>query len=106
MVTASADEGLEFLKSFHPDVLLSDIGMPNKDGYQFIHDVCLMSAGEGGSIPAVALTAFVRTEERRRAMLAGYHSDVAKPIEPGKPTVVVAMQAGRTSTNPAKDRFA
>ena len=43
MVSASADEALEILRSFHPDVLLSDIGMPNKDGYQFIHDVRLMS---------------------------------------------------------------
>ena len=106
MVAASADEALEILKPFHPDVLLSDIGMPNKDGYQFIQDVRSMPAGEGGGIPAVALTAFVRTEDRRRAMLAGYQSHLAKPVDPGELIAVVAMLAGRTTNHPAKDHFA
>ena len=106
MVAASADEALELLKSFHPDVLLSDIGMPIKDGYQFIHDVRSMPAGEGGSIPAIALTAFVRTEDRRRAMFAGYQSHLAKPVDPGELIAVVAMLAGRATNPTAKDGLA
>ena len=60
-VASSADEALEILNRFRPDVLLSDIGMPNKDGYQFIHEVRSKASFDGGGIPAVALTAFVRT---------------------------------------------
>jgi len=103
MVASSADEALEILKTFHPDVLLSDIGMPDKDGYQFIQDVRSMAAGDGGGVPAVALSAFVRTEDRRRAMLAGYQSHLAKPVDPGELIAVVAMLAGRTSSISLKD---
>jgi CheY-like chemotaxis protein len=58
-----------------------------------------MSADAGARVPAVALTAFVRTEDRRRAMLAGYQSHLAKPVDPGELIAVVAMLAGRISAN-------
>lgn len=96
VVTASsADEALELLKTFQPTVLLSDIGMPIKDGYQLIREVRGLPAAEGGSVPAVALTAFARTEDRRRALLAGYQSHLAKPIDAGELIAVVAMLIGR-----------
>lgn len=82
ITASSADAGLALLKSERPDVIVSDIGMPERDGYDFIRDVRALSASEGGRTPAVALTAFARSEDRTRAMLAGYHVHVPKPIEP------------------------
>ncbi|HTE52631.1 MAG TPA: ATP-binding protein [Kofleriaceae bacterium] len=79
---ASADEGLAMVKLHRPAVIVSDIGMPDRDGYQFIRDVRGLQAGEGGRTPAIALTAFARSEDRTRAMLAGYQVHVSKPIEP------------------------
>ena len=79
---ASADEGLAMVKLHRPAVIVSDIGMPDRDGYQFIRDVRGLPAGEGGRTPAIALTAFARSEDRTRAMLAGYQVHVSKPIEP------------------------
>ncbi|MEJ7598719.1 MAG: ATP-binding protein [Kofleriaceae bacterium] len=79
---ASADEALALVKTHRPDVIVSDIGMPDKDGYQFMRDVRGLSSSEGGRIPAIALTAFARSEDRTRAMLAGYQVHVSKPIEP------------------------
>lgn len=63
-------------------MIVSDIGMPGRDGYQFIRDVRGLGAAEGGRVPAIALTAVARSEDRTRAMLAGYQVHMAKPIEP------------------------
>jgi PAS domain S-box-containing protein len=93
---ASADEGLALLKEFKPDVLISDIGMPAKDGYQFIREVRNLEASHGGKVPAIALTAFARSEDRTRAMMAGYHTHIAKPIEPQELLATVGSLAGRT----------
>jgi signal transduction histidine kinase/ActR/RegA family two-component response regulator len=82
LTAASADEGLLCAKSERPDVIVSDIGMPERDGYEFIRDVRRLSSAEGGKTPAIALTAFARSEDRTRAMLAGYQVHVSKPIEP------------------------
>ncbi len=90
VVTAnSAIDGMEKLREFRPHVLVSDIGMPITDGYQFIRDVRSLEDTEGGRTPAVALTAFARSEDRMRAMLAGYQVHVAKPIEPQELAVTV-----------------
>ena len=77
----TAAEGLSLVNAHRPDVLVSDIGMPDCDGYQFIRDVRGLGAAGGGKTPAIALTAFARSEDRTRAMLAGYQVHVAKPIE-------------------------
>ena len=95
---ASADEAIAALREFQPCVLLSDIGMPGKDGYQLIHEVRGLTAINGGAVPAVALTAFARTEDRKRALMAGYQSHIAKPIDPGELLAVVAMLCGRAGT--------
>lgn len=98
VVTAgSAVEGLELLKRERPDVLVSDIGMPEADGYALIHWVRRLTAAEGGRTPAVALTAFARSEDRRRALLAGYQSHVPKPVEPAELVTVVAGLVGRAT---------
>ncbi|OAI57834.1 histidine kinase [Planctomyces sp. SCGC AG-212-M04] len=96
VITAgSADEALTLLSAETPQVIVSDIGMPDKDGYQFMREVRKRGAGDGGSIPAIALTAFARSEDRTRAMLAGYQVHVAKPIEPQELIATVASLAGR-----------
>jgi CheY-like chemotaxis protein len=82
LVAESADEGLPLIRSARPDVIVSDIGMPVRDGYQLIRDVRNLSTADGGRTPAIALTAFARSEDRTRAMLAGYQVHVSKPIEP------------------------
>ena len=79
---ASAAEALILVESVRPDVLLSDIGMPECDGYEFIRQVRALAAENGGRTPAVALTAFARTEDRIRTMVAGYQVHLAKPVEP------------------------
>jgi PAS domain S-box-containing protein len=92
----SADQGLVVLRDQMPDVLVSDIGMPHKDGYQFIREVRRLAPENGGRVPAIALTAFARSEDRTRAMIAGYQVHIAKPIEPQELAVTVGSLAGRT----------
>jgi signal transduction histidine kinase len=91
---SSAAEGLALVKSRRPTVIICDIGMPERDGYQFMRDVRSLPPGQGGRIPAIALTAFARSEDRTRAMLAGYQVHVAKPIEPQELVATVKSQAG------------
>jgi signal transduction histidine kinase len=91
----SAQDALDKLISFNPQVLISDIGMPRVDGYDLIKEV--RSRGFTSQVlPAVALTAFARTEDRRRAMLAGYQMHLAKPVDPSELVAAIAMLAGRT----------
>jgi PAS domain S-box-containing protein len=92
---ASAAEALILLESMRPDVLLSDIGMPECDGYQFIRQVRALSAEHGGRTPAVALTAFARAEDRIRTMVAGYQVHLAKPVEPQELLSAVASLSDR-----------
>src|SRR5687767_9468480 len=69
-------------KKCRPGLIASDIGMPDSDGYEFIRDLRKLPPAEGGDSPAIVLTAFARSEDRARAMLAGYQVHVSKPIEP------------------------
>ena len=78
---ASADEGLASIRNHKPDVIISDIGMPGKDGYQLIREVRALAAIHGGKIPAIALTAFVRPEDKMKATKAGYQTHLSKPVE-------------------------
>jgi PAS domain S-box-containing protein len=78
---ANAREALEAVKQYHPDMILSDIGMPVEDGYQFLAKLRRLSDAEGGDTPAVALTAFARSEDRRRALMAGFQMHLPKPVE-------------------------
>ncbi len=77
----SASEALRGLDDFAPDLLVSDIGMPGADGYDLIRDVRQRPPEEGGEIPALALTAFARAEDRTKALLEGFDMHLAKPIE-------------------------
>ncbi len=73
-----------------PDLLLSDLGMPERDGYDLIRQIRAREAGSGEALPAAALTAFARPEDRRLALQAGYQLHVPKPLEEGKLLEVVA----------------
>lgn len=86
----SASAGIDALRAFRPHVLISDVGMPEIDGYQFMRAIRELDEQHGGRTPAIALTAFARSEDRMRAILAGYQVHVAKPIEPQELAVMVA----------------
>ena len=94
-VAASVDEALALFKQSRPDVLLSDIGMPNKDGYELIRSVRKLSKRDGGQVPAAALTAFARSEDRRRSLIAGFDMHIPKPVEPAELIAVVSRLAKR-----------
>ena len=83
-----------------PDVLLSDIGMPDEDGYALIAKVRAL-AGDVAQVPAAALTAFARREDAARAIAAGFQRHIAKPVDPAGLARVVAELAGRA--RPAAD---
>ncbi|MGF1934182.1 MAG: ATP-binding protein [Nostoc sp. ChiQUE02] len=87
---SSVGEALEALARLEPNVLVSDIGMPDEDGYSLIRKVRISEAARGKKIPAVALTAFARDEECKLALEAGFHIHLSKPIEPDKLVTVVA----------------
>ena len=90
---ASAREALAAVAHARPDILLSDIGLPEMDGYQLIEQIRKMDVATGGAIPAVALTAFARSEDRTRALRAGYQTHLAKPIESTELVATVASFA-------------
>ncbi len=85
---------VEAAADFRPEVLVSDIGMPERDGYDLIRQV--RSRHSSYDLPAAALTAFARAEDRRRALLAGFQTHLAKPVDPAELVAVVASLAGRT----------
>lgn len=87
---SSVGEALEALVRLRPNILVSDIGMPDEDGYSLIRQVRSQEAFSGEKIPAVALTAFARDEERRLALEAGFQVHLSKPIEPDKLVKVLA----------------
>ena len=78
---ADASEALRYLSQERFDVLLSDIGMPDVDGYELIRQVRAREASTGERLAAVAVTAYARPEDRQRSLLAGYQMHLAKPIE-------------------------
>jgi CheY-like chemotaxis protein len=92
---SSAAEALRVLDEWKPDVLISDIEMPDEDGYQLIRKIRDRDPEDGGDVPAVALTAYARSEDRMRALSAGYQMHLAKPFEPAELSVVIASLAGR-----------
>jgi signal transduction histidine kinase/CheY-like chemotaxis protein len=86
----SALEGLEQLARWTPDVLVADIGMPERDGYWLIRRVRDLAPERGGNVPAVALTAFAGADDRLRSLAAGYQTHVAKPVEPAELVAVIS----------------
>jgi CheY-like chemotaxis protein len=79
---ASASGAITKIGVFRPDVLLSDIGMPDMDGYMLLRQVRALPAEQGGTVPAIALTAYAGEIDYQQAMAAGFQRHIAKPIEP------------------------
>ncbi len=96
VVTASsAAEAMPLVETARPDILISDIGMPEVDGYEFLRRIRALGPTRGGKVPAIALTAFARPEDRAHSLKVGYSVHVSKPIEPAALTATVASLAGR-----------
>jgi PAS domain S-box-containing protein len=92
---SSAAEGLAALKTSRPDVLISDLGMPDEDGYSLIKKVRALPGADGGQTPAAALTAYARVEDRMRVLRSGFQIHLPKPVEPAELVAVVVNLAGR-----------
>ncbi len=91
----SAAEALAAISRRAPDLLISDIGMPDEDGYELIRRVRELPADSGGKVPAIALTAYARTEDRLQALRAGYQMHVTKPVEMAELVAVAASLVQR-----------
>jgi signal transduction histidine kinase/ActR/RegA family two-component response regulator len=95
--SASAAEALAVLREWRPDVLLSDIGMPHEDGYELIRRVRALDASQGGRVPAAALTAYARHEDRKLTLAAGFQMHMVKPINPAELIAAVAYLARQSA---------
>jgi CheY-like chemotaxis protein len=94
VVTAkSGSEALERVRSEPPDLLICDIGMPGEDGYSVIRQVRALPAERGGRMPALALTAYARPEDRDRSLEAGFNGHVTKPVQANELVGMVAQVA-------------
>ncbi len=92
---ASVEEALAVIEQERPDVLVSDIGLPEEDGYSLMRRIRALPRERGGAIPAAALTAYARTEDRMQALLAGFQIHIPKPVQPAELIAVVASLAAR-----------
>jgi len=92
---ASAAEALAALRRRRPDVMVCDIGMPGEDGYSLLERVRALASEDGGLVPAIALTAYARSDDRRRALAAGFQIHLSKPVDPDELISAVARMAGR-----------
>ncbi len=96
-MAGSVAEAFALLEAERPDVLVSDIGMPGEDGYALIRRVRALPAQAGGDVPAIALTAYARSEDRLKAIMAGFQMHLAKPVEAAELLAQIASLAGRMS---------
>ena len=95
-VAPSADAALKQLDRVRPDVILSDIGMPDTDGFALIRQIRSLPPDRGGRTPAAALTAYAGKEDAQRAFASGFQLHVPKPIEPAQLATIVANLGGRS----------
>ncbi len=93
---SSAREAFELVERLEPDILLSDIAMPGEDGLSLIRRVRLLPLDRGGRIPAAAISAYAGIEDRRKALLAGFHYHIPKPVEPAHLLAVIAAMARKS----------
>jgi len=95
VTAASAAEAFEHFRQDTPEIVVSDIGMPGEDGLALVSKIRKLAASEGGEVPAVALTAYARAQDRTQAILAGFQSHLSKPVDPTELIATVASLAGR-----------
>jgi PAS domain S-box-containing protein len=96
----SASEAIEHILAGRPDVLVCDIGMQEEDGYSLIRRLRATEKKEEGVLPAVALSAYARSEDRTKAIRSGFQIHLAKPVEPAELLAVISSLARRAATNP------
>jgi CheY-like chemotaxis protein len=94
-VASSAAEAIEALEKSNPEVLVSDLGMPDEDGYDLIREI-RARGHHARDLPAVALSAYAHKNDRRQALLAGFQMHISKPADPHDLTAAIASLAGRT----------
>jgi signal transduction histidine kinase/ActR/RegA family two-component response regulator len=97
----TAAEGRRLLQDLRPDVLISDIAMPDEDGFALIRSVRLLAPDHGGTIPAIALTAYAREEDRQKALNAGFNAHLSKPVEPDELVCLIAQLSTGANANGA-----
>ncbi len=96
LVAANAAEAIGVVESVRPDVMISDIGMPEVDGFELLRRIRALGQERGGRVPAIALTAFARSQDRTQALHAGFAAHLTKPVESPELLATVASVAGRT----------
>ncbi len=96
--TKSAAEALKVFNDDTPDVMISDIGMPDVDGYELMRKLRALPVDKGGTVPAIALTGYASRKDRERALGAGYHKHMAKPVEQAEMIAAIASLVGRPQT--------
>ena len=94
---ASAGEAFDIFRAAAPDVVVADIGLPGEDGYAFIRRVRALSSDAGGAVPALALTAYARAEDRNQALAAGFNAHLAKPVDRADLVGAIASLARSTA---------
>jgi CheY-like chemotaxis protein len=92
---SSAGAALDAIRVSPPDVLVSDIAMPNEDGYELIQKIKALGFDASKTIPAVAITAYAKEEDRHRAFSSGFQGYLSKPVEPAELILAVAQAVGR-----------
>ena len=97
----SVNDAIRHMHTASPQVLVSDIGMPGQDGFSLIRHIRALPEQQGGNIPAIALTAYARTEDRNKALRAGFQMHATKPVEPLE---LIAMVATLTGRRPSRAR--
>ena len=96
----SASEAMERILAERPDVLVRDIGIQEEDGYSLIRRLRALEKREEDVLPALALSAYARSEDRTNAIRSGFQNHLAKPVEPAELLAVVSSLAGRAVINP------
>ena len=102
ITSPSAADALIAIEQHQPDILISDLGMPDEDGYSLISKIRALPAEQGGLIPAAALTAYARAEDRMRVLRSGFQFHLPKPVDSAELVTVVASLAGRAYKEPSK----
>jgi PAS domain S-box-containing protein len=102
-LASCASAAIERILTMRPDVLVCDIGMPMEDGYSLMRRLRILEQSQANALPAVALTAYARSEDRTKAIRAGFQNHLSKPVEPAELLAVVASLAGRRGKIPLRD---
>ena len=97
LVASSVKQALQMLQEGQPEVIISDVGMPDEDGFDLIRQVRALPPGSGGLTPAIALTGYARPEDKARALSLGYQGFVAKPLDLDELIDKLTLLANRSS---------